>query len=238
MKPGPREGFRWTRETIIYAFELWHRRYLCSPTVAEWRRAGERQSVGDDRAQRLRLVEQRRQGGRAPAAAAGRAAQDRLAARRSSAARGRHALAADASRRAPAAAGRTSTAGRRRSRNGGAPGRGIRPPRPSAASSAAGTPRSSRPASRCAPPGVPVEPRSITHARCEKTGRWTARAGLTARDAPMESSRLQAAARPKEAACTRRQPQRDSRMSRSTRAAKKPSATAPRASPASRPTRA
>jgi hypothetical protein len=40
MKPGPREGFRWTRETIIYAFELWHRRYLCSPTVAEWRRAG------------------------------------------------------------------------------------------------------------------------------------------------------------------------------------------------------
>jgi hypothetical protein len=41
MKPGPREGFRWTRETIIYAFELWHRRHLCSPTVAEWRRAGE-----------------------------------------------------------------------------------------------------------------------------------------------------------------------------------------------------
>ena len=25
------------------------------------------------------------------------------------------------------------------------------------------------------PPGVPVEPRSVTHARCEKTGRWTAR---------------------------------------------------------------
>ena len=41
MKPGPRDGFRWTRETIIYAFELWHRRHLCSPTVAEWRLAGE-----------------------------------------------------------------------------------------------------------------------------------------------------------------------------------------------------
>jgi hypothetical protein len=41
VKPGPRDGFRWTRETIIYAFELWHRRHLCSPTVAEWRLAGE-----------------------------------------------------------------------------------------------------------------------------------------------------------------------------------------------------
>src|SRR5258707_13174686 len=40
VKPGPRDGFRWSRETIVYAFELWHRRYLCSPTVDEWRRAG------------------------------------------------------------------------------------------------------------------------------------------------------------------------------------------------------
>jgi hypothetical protein len=40
MKPGPRDGFRWTSETIAYAFELWHRRHLCSPTVDEWRRAG------------------------------------------------------------------------------------------------------------------------------------------------------------------------------------------------------
>jgi len=40
MKPGPREGFRWTRETISYAFELWHRKYLCTPTLSEWRRAG------------------------------------------------------------------------------------------------------------------------------------------------------------------------------------------------------
>jgi len=41
MKPGPRDGFRWSRETILYALELWHRRNLCSPTVAEWRLAGE-----------------------------------------------------------------------------------------------------------------------------------------------------------------------------------------------------
>jgi hypothetical protein len=40
MRPGPRDGFRWTSETIAYAFELWHRRHLCSPTVDEWRRAG------------------------------------------------------------------------------------------------------------------------------------------------------------------------------------------------------
>jgi Homing endonuclease associated repeat len=40
MKPGPRDGFRWTSETIAYAFELWHRKNLCSPTVDEWRRAG------------------------------------------------------------------------------------------------------------------------------------------------------------------------------------------------------
>src|SRR5262249_47732551 len=40
MRPGPREGFRWTRETVAYAFELWHRRHLCSPTLDEWRRAG------------------------------------------------------------------------------------------------------------------------------------------------------------------------------------------------------
>jgi hypothetical protein len=40
VKPGPRDGFRWNRETIVYAFELWNRRHLCSPTVDEWRRAG------------------------------------------------------------------------------------------------------------------------------------------------------------------------------------------------------
>ena len=76
MKPGPREGFRWTRETIIYAFELWHRRYLCSPTVAEWRRAGSDNPSATTVRQRVRLVEQRGQGGRAAAAAAGRGSQD------------------------------------------------------------------------------------------------------------------------------------------------------------------
>jgi len=40
VKPGPRDGFRWNRATVVYAFELWNRRYLCSPTVDEWRRAG------------------------------------------------------------------------------------------------------------------------------------------------------------------------------------------------------
>jgi hypothetical protein len=40
MKPGPREGFRWDRSTIVYAIELWHRRHLKTPTKAEWETAG------------------------------------------------------------------------------------------------------------------------------------------------------------------------------------------------------
>src|SRR5258708_30018553 len=40
MRPGPRDGFRWTRETILYAFELWHRRHLRAPRAIEWRSAG------------------------------------------------------------------------------------------------------------------------------------------------------------------------------------------------------
>lgn len=40
MKPGPREGFRWTRESIIYAIELWHRKHLRIPTTDEWDAAG------------------------------------------------------------------------------------------------------------------------------------------------------------------------------------------------------
>lgn len=40
MRSGPREGFRWDRETIAYAIELWHRRHLRTPTVAEWEQAG------------------------------------------------------------------------------------------------------------------------------------------------------------------------------------------------------
>ncbi len=40
MRSGPREGFRWNRESIVYAIDLWHRRHLKTPTVAEWERAG------------------------------------------------------------------------------------------------------------------------------------------------------------------------------------------------------
>jgi hypothetical protein len=40
MRSGPREGFRWDRQTIVYAIELWHRRNLRTPTVAEWETAG------------------------------------------------------------------------------------------------------------------------------------------------------------------------------------------------------
>lgn len=41
MRPGPREGFRWTRETILYAFELWHRRHLRAPRLRDWRFASD-----------------------------------------------------------------------------------------------------------------------------------------------------------------------------------------------------
>lgn len=40
MKAGPRKGFTWNRASIIYAIDLWHRRYLKTPTVAEWESAG------------------------------------------------------------------------------------------------------------------------------------------------------------------------------------------------------
>jgi len=41
MRPGPRQGFRWTQDSIVYAIELWHRRHLRTPTAEEWERAGE-----------------------------------------------------------------------------------------------------------------------------------------------------------------------------------------------------
>jgi hypothetical protein len=41
MRTGPRDGFRWTRDNIVYAIELWHRRHLYAPTVVEWEQAGE-----------------------------------------------------------------------------------------------------------------------------------------------------------------------------------------------------
>jgi hypothetical protein len=40
VRSGPREGFRWDRETIVYAIDLWHRAHLKTPTVAEWETAG------------------------------------------------------------------------------------------------------------------------------------------------------------------------------------------------------
>lgn len=40
MRTGPRPGFRWNRETIVYAIDLWHRRHLKTPTVTEWEVAG------------------------------------------------------------------------------------------------------------------------------------------------------------------------------------------------------
>jgi hypothetical protein len=41
MRTGPRDGFRWTRENIVYAIELWHRRHLHAPRVDDWEQAGE-----------------------------------------------------------------------------------------------------------------------------------------------------------------------------------------------------
>jgi hypothetical protein len=38
--PGPRAGFRWSRELIVYAIDLWHRKYLVTPTQDDWERAG------------------------------------------------------------------------------------------------------------------------------------------------------------------------------------------------------
>jgi hypothetical protein len=174
MKPGPREGFRWTRETIIYAFELWNRRYLCSPTVAEWRRAGHdnpsattvRSAFGSwnsaVRAAGLRPRQpgEPRRGGLTPTGAP-----------------------PDAVTRWP-----VSRVVERlqwwESEHGRPPTleewRRAGPRHPSAATVrrlfgswnaalvAAGF--------EMRRPGVPVEPRSVTHARCEKTGRWIARA--------------------------------------------------------------
>ena len=40
MRSGPREGIVWTRETIVYAIDLWHRRHLRAPTVSDWAKAG------------------------------------------------------------------------------------------------------------------------------------------------------------------------------------------------------
>jgi hypothetical protein len=41
VRSGPRNGYSWDRQSIIYAIDLWHRRHLRTPTVAEWEQAGE-----------------------------------------------------------------------------------------------------------------------------------------------------------------------------------------------------
>lgn len=41
MRSGPRSGFRWTKENIVYAIDLWHRRHLRPPTAREWKSAGD-----------------------------------------------------------------------------------------------------------------------------------------------------------------------------------------------------
>jgi Homing endonuclease associated repeat len=174
MKPGPREGFRWTRETIIYAFELWHRRYLCSPTVAEWRRAGRdnpsattvRSAFGSWNSavkaaglRPRRPGEARKTGSPAiehpPAEAVTRWPPPRVVERLQAWAH-EHGRPPTLEEWRRAGARHPSAATVRRLFGSW-----------NAALVAAGFEKR--------PPGVPVEPRSATHARCEKTGRWTAR---------------------------------------------------------------
>jgi hypothetical protein len=40
VRSGPRSGYRWTHQNIVYAIELWHRRHLRAPAVSDWERAG------------------------------------------------------------------------------------------------------------------------------------------------------------------------------------------------------
>ena len=41
MRTGPRTGFRWTPETIVYAITLWYRKHSRTPFTSEWDQAGE-----------------------------------------------------------------------------------------------------------------------------------------------------------------------------------------------------
>ena len=41
MRTGPRTGFRWTHDTIVYAINLWHRKHSRPPLTADWEQAGE-----------------------------------------------------------------------------------------------------------------------------------------------------------------------------------------------------
>jgi hypothetical protein len=41
MRTGPRSGFRWTHDTIVYAITLWYRKHDRTPLTSEWDQAGE-----------------------------------------------------------------------------------------------------------------------------------------------------------------------------------------------------
>jgi hypothetical protein len=41
MRTGPRTGFRWTPETIVYAIGLWYRQHSRPPFTSDWDQAGE-----------------------------------------------------------------------------------------------------------------------------------------------------------------------------------------------------
>jgi hypothetical protein len=41
MRTGPRTGFRWTHDTIVYAITLWYRKHDRTPLMDEWVQAGE-----------------------------------------------------------------------------------------------------------------------------------------------------------------------------------------------------
>jgi hypothetical protein len=41
MRTGPRSGFRWTPEMIVYAITLWARKHSRPPFTSEWDQAGE-----------------------------------------------------------------------------------------------------------------------------------------------------------------------------------------------------
>jgi hypothetical protein len=41
MRTGPRTGFRWTPETIVYAITLWYRQHSRPPFTSDWDQAGE-----------------------------------------------------------------------------------------------------------------------------------------------------------------------------------------------------
>jgi len=41
MRTGPRTGFQWTPETVLYAITLWYRQHERVPFNHEWTRAGE-----------------------------------------------------------------------------------------------------------------------------------------------------------------------------------------------------